>query len=311
MRFFAFLRVSSRLSRCMSKPTTKPEQAFTVTTYEELHRFVTAFAEGHLNLLILIGKAGLAKSQSVRRAVGEGACWIEGNATPFGIYSQLYRHRGELIIIDDVDSLYTDRAAVRLLKCLCQTDPEKNIAWHTAAAGTDELPNQFKTTSRVVIIANNWKTLNQNVAAVQDRGHLVIFEPTAEEIHYQVAEWFDDQTIYYWFADHLHLIPNPSMRHYVRALELQKAGINWVQHLLAEIPPKTRLVAELRADPRFSTEKDRIEEFKNRGGGSRATYFNHKRRLRLAGVARQAGEGARQLRIPLKNPQQNKQKKAA
>ncbi len=290
----------------MTKRITKPEQAFTVTTYDELHRFVQAFADGHLNLLILVGSAGIAKSQSVRRAVGEGACWIEGNATPFGIYTQLYKHRGELIVIDDVDSLYTDRSAVRLLKCLCQTDPEKSIAWHSAAAGTDEIPRQFQTSSRVVIIANDWKTLNHNVAAVQDRGHLIIFEPTSEEVHREVSKWFWNQNIYDWFADHLHLIPNPSMRNYVRAAELQASGINLVQHLLSEIPSKTRLVAELRADPQFATENDRIVVFGERGGGSRATYFNHKKKLR------QVGDGsAPSLRLPLRNPAEQQAAKAA
>ena len=278
------------------KYSDKPEQAFTVSTYAELHKFVQAFADGHLNLLILIGSAGLAKSQSVRKAVGEGACWIEGNATPFGIYNELYRRRGELVVIDDVDSLYTDRSAVRLLKCLCQTDPVKSVAWHSAAAGTEQLPREFKTTSRVVIIANDWKTLDQNVAAVQDRGHLVIFEPSAEEVHQQVGQWFDDPHIYEWFGDHLHLIPNPSMRNYVRAKELQASGINWVAHLLSEIPWKTRLVAELRADPTYESEKDRIVEFTARGAGSRATYFNVKRKLRLAANpalnAMQSGESS-------------------
>ena len=284
----------------------KPEQAFNVSTYDELHRFVTAFAEGHLNLLILIGTAGLAKSQAVKRAVGERALWIEGNATAFGIYTQLYKHRGELVVIDDVDDLYTDRAAVRLLKCLCQTDPEKTVAWNTAAAGSDEIPRQFKTTSRVVIIANDWKTLDANVAAVQDRGHLVIFEPSAEEVHKQVAEWFWDQSIYDWFGEHLHLIPNPTMRNYVRASELQASGINWVQHLLAEVPETTRLVAELRADSTFETENDRIEAFRKRGGGSRATYFNHKKKLRRAGEG-----GSPSPRIALEKPRQKLIAKAA
>ena len=86
---------------------------------------------------------------------------------------------------------------------------------------------------------------------------------------------------------------------YVRAAELQASGINWVHHLLSEIPEKTRLVAELRADASFVTENERIEAFTGRGGGSRATYFNHKKRLR------QAGEGSSTpLRIPLQNPKQ-------
>ncbi len=47
----------------------------------------------------------------------------------------------------------------------------------------------------------------------------------------------------------------------------------------------TRLVAELRADPSYSTEKERVQAFIAGGGGSRATYFNHARKLRPSGEA--------------------------
>jgi hypothetical protein len=53
------------------------------------------------------------------RAVLDGkACWIEGNATPFGMYVKLYKHRDQFVVIDDVDALYADRSGVRLFKCL-------------------------------------------------------------------------------------------------------------------------------------------------------------------------------------------------
>ncbi len=142
------------------------------------------------------------------------------------------------------------------------------------------IPRQFQTTSRVCIIANDWKTLDANTAAVQDRGHLVIFEPTAEEIHRQVAEWFWDQYIYDWFSDHLHLIPEPSMRHYVRAFELKEAGIDWVTTLLSDIiPEKALLVAKLRANASFETEADRVKAFREQGGGSHDTWYRYKRKL--------------------------------
>ena len=57
----------------MTARITKPQQAFTVTTYDELHRFVRAFADGHLNLLILIGAACIAKSQTVKKSDIEAA----------------------------------------------------------------------------------------------------------------------------------------------------------------------------------------------------------------------------------------------
>ena len=105
-----------------------------LTTYERLDEYLRAFAKGHFHLMILVGAGGLAKSRSVRAVLSDGeACWIEGNATPFGMYAKLYRHRDQFVVIDDVDALYADRSGVRLLKCLCQTEEEKAVAWHSDA----------------------------------------------------------------------------------------------------------------------------------------------------------------------------------
>ena len=109
----------------------RPHKAKHVATYAKLQEYLRAFAGGHLNLLILVGEAGIAKSRTVRAVLGDSACWIEGNATPFGMYEKLFRHRDQFVVIDDVDSLYADKSGVRLLKCLCQTENEKTVAWHT------------------------------------------------------------------------------------------------------------------------------------------------------------------------------------
>ena len=266
----------------MAKDNDSGQPGFRVTRYQQLERFVRAFADGHLNLLIVLGQPGLAKSQTVRRVVPD-ACWIEGNATAFGVYTAAWHHRDRMMVLDDVDSLYAERNAVRLLKCLCQSDPVKRVAWQSASTALDKqgVPRAFETSSRVIIIANEWKTLNRNVAAVQDRGHVIRFEPTAAEIHREVGDWFGDREIYDWFGRHLSLVVNPSMRQYVRAAELKAAGLDWRQMVLQEaLPEKTSLVAELKADERLRTEADRVREFVRRGGGCRATYFNHARRLR-------------------------------
>ncbi len=89
----------------MSRPRRRPESAITVTRYEDLDQYLLAFAGGHLNLLILIGSPGLQKSKSIRDAVGRRACWIEGHATPFGIYRKLWEGRNRPVVIDDVDGL--------------------------------------------------------------------------------------------------------------------------------------------------------------------------------------------------------------
>ncbi len=109
---------------------------------------------------------------------------------------------------------------------------------------------------------------------------MIVFEPDAAEVHGHVAMWFDDREILDWFERHLHLIHRPSMRHYVRAAELRKAGLNWMQAILSDaLSEKTLLVAQIKADTRYSNERDRIDAFRNSGGGCRATYFNHAKRL--------------------------------
>ena len=261
----------------------RPRNQIVVGKYSRLREYIRAFAKGYLNLLIVVGGPGLAKSRTVRETLDGKACWIEGNATAFGMYAKLYENRNRLVVIDDVDSLYSRQNSVRLLKCLCQTEPEKRVAWHTAASELkrEGIPREFTTKSQVIIIANDWKTLNRNVEAVQDRGHMISFEPSPEEVHAELKTWFRDKEIVAWFERHVHLFDRLSMRDYVRAAELKDAGLDWVGICLPNrMPEKTLLVAKLKDDGRFETEEQRARAFIEAGGGCRASYFNHARRLR-------------------------------
>jgi hypothetical protein len=58
------------------------------------------------------------------------------------------------------------------LKALCQTELVKSLGWHTLTPILElhDVPTQFTTTSRLALIGNDWKTLNADVAALEDRG---------------------------------------------------------------------------------------------------------------------------------------------
>jgi hypothetical protein len=259
-----------------------PDFVHRIQTYQELEQFGQAFANGHLNLLLLFGTAGIGKSQHLHRAVGAQGCFIEGHASPFGIYLAAYEHRGKPLILDDVDGLYRDRNGVRLLKALAQTDQVKTVSWNTDAAGLERrgVPRKFDTTSRVAIVGNDWKTLNSDVAALEDRGHVVHFDPCALEVHLQASSWFWEQEVFDFVADHLHLIGRPSLRIYVRSAELRDAGMNWKEIVLSQcLSGKALDVAKLKADPRFSSDAEREREFVRRGLGSRATYYLYAKKM--------------------------------
>ena len=156
------------------------------------------------------------------------------------------------------------------------------MAWHSDARSLERqgIPREFTTKSRVVIISNDWQTLNKNVAALQDRGHVLLFQPGAAEVHGQAGKWFDDPEIYQWFAANLHRVREPSLRHYVRAKELKAAGMDWTEVLAVEDEnPRARLAAELLTSTAYDSTTARVKAFVEQGGGCRATFFNYRRKL--------------------------------
>lgn len=254
-----------------------------LTTYDELEGFMKAFAAGHLNLVLLIGAGGLAKSSTVKGILGDSARWIQGQASPFQIYVELYRNRDRSIVLNDVDSLHRDKAGIRLLKNLCETEVQKTVSWQTGTRSLQQegIPKEFITTSRVIIVSNDWLSNNPNTAAVEDRGQVLLFRPTALEVHQKVAEWFDDREIYDWIGGRLSRIAQPSMRLYYRARELKSAGLDWKRVAPENASDqRTRLVEQLLGDDSYPTQEARAQAFCARGAGCRATFFNYARRLR-------------------------------
>jgi hypothetical protein len=133
------------------------------------------------------------------------------------------------------------------------------------------------------LIGNDWKTLNADVAALEDRGHMVLFEPAALEVHGQAARWFWDREIFDLVGDHLHLIERHSLRSYVNTWELKQAGLDWRQGILSGCLTGAALaVAKLKANPALASEAERVQAFVQSGAGWRATYFNHAKKVQPA-----------------------------
>jgi hypothetical protein len=188
--------------------------------------------------VLLLGRHGTGKSESVKQALTvpasaetptgtgpQGALIVEGHMQPFGLYRQLWDYRNQPIVLDDLDRLYADPDCVRLLKPLCNTVREKRLHWLTNLTLNDGvLPPTFTTASSVILIANEWKSLNPNVRALEDRAIILHFCPSNEEVHRKVGKWFDDSEVYDFLGRLLPVIPAVSMRHYCKGSQLRRAG---------------------------------------------------------------------------------------
>ena len=137
-----------------------------------------------------------------------------------------------------------------------------------------EKPPVLKTTAEFLA------RFDENVAALQDRGHVLLFRPGAAEVHRKAGTWFDDPEIYEWFAVNLHRVREPSLRHYVRAKELKAAEMDWTEVLAAETENRrARLAAEVLASAAYGSMAERVKAFVEQGGGCRATFFNYRKKL--------------------------------
>jgi len=271
----------------------RPREVISLTNYTQLELYLAKFAAGSLGLVLLIGRHGTGKSECVRRSLAgtidsppgdedgyRSALFIEGHMQPFGLYRYLWEYRDQPVVLDDLDRLYADPDCVRLLKPLCNTVRQKHLHWLTNITMNDGgVPASFSTTSRVILIANEWKSLNPNVRALEDRAIILHFDPPNDEVHRRVGEWFDDLEVYEFIASIMDAIPAVSMRHYCKGSQLRQAGLHdWRTSLLQMVvsDPRAGCLIALQQDPSLTRERDRVAQFVMATGCSRATYFRLK-----------------------------------
>lgn len=281
----------------MNAPSRRlPADAISLSEYEQLQQYLIPFARGDLDLLLIVGRAGTGKSEAVKKTLGltpspghkllpdSRVLYVEGHMGSFGLYRQLYAYRDRPVVIDDFDRLHSRADCVRLLKPLCNGAPVKRITWFSnATAHSTELPESFLTRSRVVLITNDWRSLNEDVRALEDRAIILNFAPTNAAVHRHVGEWFDDREVYDLIGRMVTIAPAISMRHYIKGRSLKRASLaDWQGTIMKMVlgDPVLSAVVALQAED-FDSESQRVERFTTLTGRSRSTYFRLKNKASL------------------------------
>jgi hypothetical protein len=156
---------------------------------------VRAVVHGHATGLYLYGRPGTSKTYTVRTMLGELSqphAYDNGHLTPVGLFGLIRDNPQSVIVLDDVSSLFAQPVALQILLACLGNPPDgsrdRTVRYKTAH--TDEIV-RF---SGGIIAISNLPLAGHNrevLAALQDRVHVVGYEPTDEQMEafiYEIAD---------------------------------------------------------------------------------------------------------------------------
>jgi hypothetical protein len=160
----------------------------TLTTLEErqqlLAHHVKLLARGmSVGLFVFGSQGGLGKSRTILRTLAEeGASpvLVNSHITPLSLYACLYHNRdGQVIFLDDVDSIFASLPHLGLLRSALWGDP-RVVSY--GSSQLDDLPASFIFSSRIVFAANVIPRKNDAFKAVLSRCDIFELSATSEEV---------------------------------------------------------------------------------------------------------------------------------
>jgi hypothetical protein len=153
--------------------------------HNTITNYLSLMTTGGLPCLMISGPAGLGKSSVVSEYIRvnniQNAKIVKGHARALNLYHMLYTHReaGSMLVLDDIDSVFTDISAANILKAAMDTTPIRRISWETQSNLLKGLqcPTEFEYRGSVVLITNIDHTLkakeSRNIKPIVDRAHYI------------------------------------------------------------------------------------------------------------------------------------------
>lgn len=116
------------------------ERATPEERFSDMENYINMVLKGLQPSLLICGAPGVGKTYRVMKKVkehhvmGDNLYVIKGKCTPQAFYTTLfdYRHDGDVLVIDDADSILEDDIAVNLLKAATDSSDERWISYGTS-----------------------------------------------------------------------------------------------------------------------------------------------------------------------------------
>lgn len=154
-----------------SKPVLSDAEVLSLvqSRFAVLRRLAIGCSTGDTRAVIVSGAPGIGKSYNcievlediaLKRGNENGKTFeaVSGFMSPVHLYMALYRNRapGQVLLLDDCDSVYGVDEALNILKAALDTKKARTISWFadSAVLKSEDIPNQFLFEGSVIFITN-------------------------------------------------------------------------------------------------------------------------------------------------------------
>lgn len=189
--------VSLQQQEIVAEPEESYEQieARLKDSFEIAEGIIRAAVFGTARAVIVSGAPGVGKSHTVEAVLrerdedGEGFnfSFSKGYVKATGLYKMLYEHRleGQVLVLDDADSIFDDPISLNLLKAVCDSTKRRHVSWSSEyvlqTEDGEKIPSKFDFDGTIIFITNlNFDNLIEkgnkitpHLAALVSRAHYI------------------------------------------------------------------------------------------------------------------------------------------
>lgn len=155
--------------------------------FNGVESYVKGLASGKYRSLIINGHPGIGKTHSVSKFLEQNASKsdyivLSGRVSLLALYATLhaFKSKGKVVVLDDVDSVFSDVQGLNILKAAMDTTSTRKIYWAstTGKLNTMSLPDNFLFNGGVILISNvgfggGSGRLVTHLKALKDRSYCV------------------------------------------------------------------------------------------------------------------------------------------
>ena len=131
----------------------------------ERFKILSLLTEGtiqkNVRAMVVTGAPGVGKTYTVENILEHSGTKheiVRGTLSAINLYKLAYRNRkaGNVVVLDDADSIFNDEDALNLLKALCDTSSVRRVSWmkESHALLDDDVPQQFEFDGAIIFISN-------------------------------------------------------------------------------------------------------------------------------------------------------------